>query len=254
MWSMGCFHSHGTFICFLITVSLSRLSHGHCICAFLMGSSCTSEEHLFRLRNTVIGCPYFSLGFFLIRCFPSNWNLDFWKVIAENLSEEEIKGLKQMFNNMDTDKSGTITLDELKTGLSRLGSRLTEIEIKQLMDAVSTVNLSHYPVWSVYLLIKQINHSLWYIYIYSSLILQETNHVSSYIISLWLMYFFFFVSFCQADVDRSGTIDYYEFITATMHRHKLDKEENLYKAFQYFDTDQSGLVCWFFELCIWSAI
>ncbi|XP_062163469.1 calcium-dependent protein kinase 29 isoform X3 [Alnus glutinosa] len=57
------------------------------------------------------------------------------KVIAENLSEEEIKGLKQMFNNMDTDKSGSITLDELKTGLSRLGSKLTEIEIKQLMDA-----------------------------------------------------------------------------------------------------------------------
>ncbi|XP_059460540.1 calcium-dependent protein kinase 29 [Corylus avellana] len=57
------------------------------------------------------------------------------KVIAENLSEEEIKGLKQMFNNMDTDKSGTITLEELKTGLSRLGSKLSEIEIKQLMDA-----------------------------------------------------------------------------------------------------------------------
>ncbi|KAF5455724.1 hypothetical protein F2P56_025271 [Juglans regia] len=57
------------------------------------------------------------------------------KVIAETLSEEEIKGLKQMFNNMDTDKSGAITFEELKTGLSRLGSKLTETEIKQLMDA-----------------------------------------------------------------------------------------------------------------------
>lgn len=55
-----------------------------------------------------------------------------------------------MFNNMDTDKSGTITLDELKTGLSRLGSKLTEIEIKQLMDAVSTVKLSHYLVISLF--------------------------------------------------------------------------------------------------------
>ncbi|XP_030950809.1 calcium-dependent protein kinase 29-like isoform X3 [Quercus lobata] len=51
------------------------------------------------------------------------------------LEEEEIKGLKQMFNNMDTDKSGTITLEELKIGLTRLGSKLTETEIKQLMDA-----------------------------------------------------------------------------------------------------------------------
>ncbi|KAK3016579.1 hypothetical protein RJ639_005852 [Escallonia herrerae] len=102
------------------------------------------------------------------------------KVIAENLSEEEIKGLKQMFNNMDTDRSGTITYDELKIGLSKLGSKLSEAEIQQLMEA--------------------------------------------------------------ADVDKSGTIDYIEFITATMHRHRLDKEENLYKAFQYFDKDGSGFI------------
>lgn len=59
-------------------------------------------------------------------------------MIAENLSEEEIKGLKQMFKNMDTDGSGTITFDELRSGLHRLGSKLTESEIKQLMDAVRT--------------------------------------------------------------------------------------------------------------------
>ncbi|CAN6485130.1 unnamed protein product [Victoria cruziana] len=57
------------------------------------------------------------------------------KVIAENMSEEEIKGLKEMFRNMDTDNSGTITYQELKTGLARLGSQLTEAEVKQLMDA-----------------------------------------------------------------------------------------------------------------------
>ncbi|KAJ4850443.1 Calcium-dependent protein kinase 33 [Turnera subulata] len=102
------------------------------------------------------------------------------KVMAENLSEEEIKGLKQMFNNMDTDRSGTITYEELRDGLARLGSKLTEAEIRQLMDA--------------------------------------------------------------ADVDRNGTIDYLEFITATMHRHRLDKEENLYKAFQFFDKDNSGFI------------
>ncbi|GJS32406.1 calcium-dependent protein kinase 29 [Tanacetum coccineum] len=103
------------------------------------------------------------------------------KVIAENLeSTEEIKGLKQMFNNMDTDGSGSITYEELKTGLTKLGSRLAESEIQQLMEA--------------------------------------------------------------ADVDKNGTIDYIEFITATMHRHKLDREENLYKAFQFFDKDNSGFI------------
>ncbi|KAL0438374.1 UNVERIFIED_CONTAM: Calcium-dependent protein kinase [Sesamum latifolium] len=76
--------------------------------------------------------------------------------------------------------SGTITYEELRTGLSKLGSKLSEAEIKQLMEA--------------------------------------------------------------ADVDKNGSIDYIEFITATMHRHRLEKEENLYKAFQYFDKDNSGFI------------
>jgi calcium-dependent protein kinase len=41
-----------------------------------------------------------------------------------------------MFANMDTDKSGTITYDELKSGLEKLGSRLTETEVKQLLEDV----------------------------------------------------------------------------------------------------------------------
>lgn len=102
------------------------------------------------------------------------------KVIAENLSEEEIKGLKAMFDNIDTDNSGTITYEELKSGLARLGSKLTETEVKQLMEA--------------------------------------------------------------ADVDGNGTIDYIEFITATMHRHRLERDEHLFKAFQHFDQDHSGFI------------
>nr|GMC47824.1 calcium-dependent protein kinase 29 [Ipomoea batatas] len=102
------------------------------------------------------------------------------KVIAETMPEEEIKGLKEMFNNIDTDRSGTITYEELKTGLAKLGSKLPESEIKQLMDA--------------------------------------------------------------ADVDKSGSIDYIEFITVTMHRHRLESEENLHRAFNYFDKDGSGYI------------
>ncbi|GAA0183667.1 non-receptor serine/threonine protein kinase [Lithospermum erythrorhizon] len=102
------------------------------------------------------------------------------KVIAENLSEEEIKGLKSMFTNIDTDQSGTITYEELKSGLARLGSKLSEAEVKQLMEA--------------------------------------------------------------ADVDGNGSIDYIEFITATMHRHRLERDEHLYKAFQHFDKDHSGFI------------
>ncbi|KAG5383861.1 hypothetical protein IGI04_035331 [Brassica rapa subsp. trilocularis] len=102
------------------------------------------------------------------------------KVIAEGLSEEEIRSLKTMFESMDTDESGSITYEELKTGLNRLGSKLPEAEVKQLMEA--------------------------------------------------------------ADVDGNGTIDYTEFITATMHRHRLERDEHLHKAFLHFDKDNSGYI------------
>ncbi|CAN1222487.1 Calcium-dependent protein kinase 21, partial [Linum grandiflorum] len=102
------------------------------------------------------------------------------KVIAANLSEEEIRGLNTVFMNLDTDQSGTITFEELKIGLARLGSKLSETEVKQLMEA--------------------------------------------------------------ADVDGNGTIDYSEFISATMHRYRLEKTEHLYKAFQHFDKDGSGYI------------
>jgi len=57
--------------------------------------------------------------------------------MTENL-EEEVKGLKEAFENMDTDRSGTITYEELKTSLARIGSKLSEAEVKQLMEAVSS--------------------------------------------------------------------------------------------------------------------
>ncbi|CAI5508843.1 unnamed protein product [Closterium sp. Naga37s-1] len=57
------------------------------------------------------------------------------RVIAESMSEEEISGLKETFKMMDTDGSGTITYEELRAGLKRIGSTLNDMEIKELMDA-----------------------------------------------------------------------------------------------------------------------
>ncbi|XP_020252733.1 calcium-dependent protein kinase 15-like [Asparagus officinalis] len=102
------------------------------------------------------------------------------KVIAENLSEEEIIGLKEMFKSMDTDGNGTITFDELKAGLYKWGTKLSDSEVRQLLES--------------------------------------------------------------ADVDGNGTIDYIEFITATMHMNRMEREDRLYKAFLYFDKDNSGYV------------
>ncbi|CAF1717810.1 hypothetical protein F2Q70_00000942 [Brassica cretica] len=62
------------------------------------------------------------------------------KVIAESLSEEEIAGLRAMFEAMDTDNSGAITFDELKAGLRRYGSTLKDTEIQDLMEAADVDN------------------------------------------------------------------------------------------------------------------
>ncbi|CAL5093592.1 unnamed protein product [Urochloa decumbens] len=62
------------------------------------------------------------------------------RVIAENLSEEEIAGLKEMFKMMDTDNSGQINFEELKAGLQRVGANMKEPEIYQLMQAADIDN------------------------------------------------------------------------------------------------------------------
>ncbi|KAK8967447.1 hypothetical protein KSP40_PGU011581 [Platanthera guangdongensis] len=61
-------------------------------------------------------------------------------VIAESLSEEEIGGLKELFKMIDADNNGTITFEELKIGLRRVGAELTEHEIQALMEAADIDN------------------------------------------------------------------------------------------------------------------
>ncbi|RZC11264.1 Calcium-dependent protein kinase 15 [Glycine soja] len=43
--------------------------------------------------------------------------------------------LKEMFKSMDIDNSGTITFEELKAGLPKLGTKVSESEVRQLMEA-----------------------------------------------------------------------------------------------------------------------
>jgi len=79
-------------------------------------------------------------------------------VIAESLSEEEIAGLRAMFEAMDTDNSGAITFDELKAGLRRYGSTLKDTEIRDLMEAVKIHLFERYSISFRY--IDDYNHTL----------------------------------------------------------------------------------------------
>ena len=46
----------------------------------------------------------------------------------------------------------------------------------------------------------------------------------------------------QADTDRSGFIDYTEFLAASIDRSKLLRRENIEAAFKAFDRDGSGTI------------
>nr|GEZ34725.1 calcium-dependent protein kinase 26-like isoform X1 [Tanacetum cinerariifolium] len=59
------------------------------------------------------------------------------KVIASNLSEEEIVGLTNMFKMVDTNYSGCIAFKELKDGLKNFGADLNEYGIRYLMLSTS---------------------------------------------------------------------------------------------------------------------
>lgn len=57
------------------------------------------------------------------------------KVIAEHLSVEEVAGIREGFQLMDTDNKGKINVDELRVGLHKLGHQIPDADLQILMDA-----------------------------------------------------------------------------------------------------------------------
>nr|AAF21062.1 calcium-dependent protein kinase [Dunaliella tertiolecta] len=55
------------------------------------------------------------------------------KVIAVNLPIDEISGMREMFMDIDKDKSGNITIDEFAAALHKKGQIVTEKEIEKIM-------------------------------------------------------------------------------------------------------------------------
>ncbi|KAK4382290.1 Calcium-dependent protein kinase [Sesamum angolense] len=56
-------------------------------------------------------------------------------VIAEHLSVEEVAGIKEGFQLMDTGNKGKIDINELRTGLHKLGHQIPEADLLVLMEA-----------------------------------------------------------------------------------------------------------------------
>lgn len=78
------------------------------------------------------------------------------RVIAEHLSVEEVAGIKEAFNMMDTGKRGKINLEELKNGLHKLGQQVADSDLQILMEAADvdgdgTLNCGEFVAVSVHL-------------------------------------------------------------------------------------------------------
>ncbi|OIV99428.1 hypothetical protein TanjilG_17238 [Lupinus angustifolius] len=102
------------------------------------------------------------------------------RVVADNLPDEQVQGIRKMFDMMDKDKNGHLTFEELKDGLAMLGHPLPDPDVQMLMEA--------------------------------------------------------------ADIDGNGTLSCEEFITMSVHLRKIESDEHLTEAFNYFDKNQSGYV------------
>ncbi|XP_044505230.1 calcium-dependent protein kinase 32-like [Mangifera indica] len=57
------------------------------------------------------------------------------RVIAEILSLEEVAGIKEGFQLMDTSNRGKINIEELRVGLHKLGNQILDADLQILMDA-----------------------------------------------------------------------------------------------------------------------
>ncbi|KAG5061531.1 hypothetical protein AAZX31_01G208500 [Glycine max] len=137
------------------------------------------------------------------------------KVIAENLSEEEIIGLKEMFKSMDTDNSGTITFEELKAGLPKLGTKVSESEVRQLMEAADVDGNGTIDYIEFITATMHMNR------------MEREDHL--------------YKAFEYFDKDRSGYITMEE-LESTLKKYNMGDEKTIKEIIVEVDTDNDGRI------------
>ncbi|XP_024382928.1 calcium-dependent protein kinase 17 [Physcomitrium patens] len=137
------------------------------------------------------------------------------KVIADNLSEEEIVGLRELFKSIDTDNSGTVTIDELKKGLLKQGTRLTEADVRKLMEAADVDGNGKIDFNEFISATMHMNKT------------QKEDHLHA--------------AFQHFDTDNSGYITIYE-LQEAMEKQGMGDPETLQEIINEVDTDHDGRI------------
>ncbi|BAT90823.1 hypothetical protein LR48_Vigan08g162600 [Vigna angularis] len=78
------------------------------------------------------------------------------RVVADNLSDEQIEAFKKMFDMMDKDKNGNLSFEELKDGLSMIGHAIPDPDVQMLLEAADadgngTLSYDEFITMSVHL-------------------------------------------------------------------------------------------------------
>ncbi|GJP29313.1 hypothetical protein CLOM_g13864 [Closterium sp. NIES-68] len=137
------------------------------------------------------------------------------KVIACNLSREEILGLKKLFKGMDKDGSGSITFAELKQGMKKLGNPMSEEQLHEIMEAADVDRSGTIDYTEFITATMQMNK------------VEKEEHI-------WR-------AFQHFDRDRSGFITVSELRDALANEDMLEPGE-LEQIIEEVDTDKSGTI------------
>ncbi|KAJ4971060.1 hypothetical protein NE237_004159 [Protea cynaroides] len=135
------------------------------------------------------------------------------RVIAEHLSLEEVAGIKEAFDMMDTEKTGKINLEQLKAGVQKLGHTVPEPELAALMKDADVDCLDYGQFVAVSVHMKKIGND---------------EHLRK--------------AFSFFDQDQNGYIEIEELRAALADEVGTDGEEVINAIIHDVDTDKDGRI------------
>lgn len=141
------------------------------------------------------------------------------RVIAEQLSVEEVAGIREGFQIMDTGNKGKLDINELRVGLTKLGHQVPEADLQFLMEA-GDVDKDGYLDYGEFVAIS----------VHLKKMGDDDNHLKT--------------AFDFFDKDQSGYIEIDELRDALADADQVDanSEEVIIAIMQDVDTDKDGQI------------
>lgn len=156
---------------------------------------------------------------------------------ANSLPAARPQGLRELFKSIDADGSGTITVEELRAALKNKGQLIPESDIQHLVRYCCCWVYTVQGDAGCGIHCRLMRIAAFRVALHSRLCIGRVTipaavgrHSPTCALQI-----------SSTDINGNGTIDYEEFLAATIHQSKLEQEENLYKAFQ--------VTCWGLSCC-----